>query len=163
MSSLLKDLKAIAKCCQRKITFLDKKKINKSWYPLTGSACFVISTVMGVIPVLAEGSYQIEVRDETGAVPTTINGQGFLEYDSTYSITASGIPIRQRPMFVDVHNSGEVINISACGVDDSDQIRVQIYYHPPGTFNEYTSPLPTGTQVLDQTLSTSTTGVGRVA
>ncbi|MDJ0735200.1 MAG: hypothetical protein QNJ47_14240 [Nostocaceae cyanobacterium] len=139
------------------------RKPYKWRHQLIGGACLLISTVLGITPALAEGSYQLEVRDETGGVPTTINGQGFLEYNSSYSSTASGIPVRQRPMFVDVHNSGEVINISACGVDDNDQIRVQIYYHPPGTFNEYTSPLPTGTQVLDQTLSTSTTGVGRVA
>lgn len=126
-------------------------------------AILAIVSLGEVKPAQAEGSYQLERRDETGAVPITINGQGFLEYNSSYSSTASGIPIRTRPMFVDVLNNDEVINISACGLNDNDRVQVQVYYHPPNSFDEFTNPLPNGTLVLNQVLSTNTTGVGRVA
>lgn len=111
----------------------------------------LVGTTLGMMwlpsKAVAEGSYQLELRDETGTVPTQF--QGLLEYDSTYSNpTSSGITQKNRPIYVDVQ-AGEVINVSACGRSDSDSVEVEIYYHSSGTFNEYTSLPPIGTKVAD--------------
>lgn len=108
-------------------------------------------TTLGMLWVpskaLAEGSYQLELRDETNSVPTQF--QGLLEYDSTYSgASSSGITQKDRPLYVDVQ-AGEVINVSACGRGNADSVEVEIYYHPPGTFNEFTTLPPLGTKVAD--------------
>ena len=119
-------------------------------------ACTAITTAatltMGgsLNPVLAEGSYQLEYRDELGGLPSnSAYSQGLLEYNSSYQSSAAQIPLRNRPIYLDVLQNGEVINISACGVQNTDDMQVQLYYHPPGTFNQYTDPAPVGTQVVD--------------
>lgn len=100
-------------------------------------------------PVMAEGSFQLELRDgNPNSIPA--ESQGLLEYDSTYSgPTTSGITQKDRPIYVDVQ-AGEVINISACGRNNSDSVEVELFYHPPGTFDEFTSPPPISlTKVAD--------------
>ncbi|MGB5439328.1 MAG: SdrD B-like domain-containing protein [Gammaproteobacteria bacterium] len=81
----------------------------------------------------AEGSKQVGLT------------QPLYEYGATQALL---LPMN-RPLYVDIASAGEVINFSLCGNANSDQLRVQLRN-------------PVGTIVLDQTLSTATTGVGRV-
>lgn len=88
--------------------------------------------------VRSEGSFQF------GASPTTtLNQQGLIEYDSPYNDaggTTTGIGQLKRPIFVDIQNANEIINISACGNAFTDDWKADIYYvgaQPPTDSNSY--------------------------
>ncbi len=69
-------------------------------------------------PILAEGSYQI-------GSPY----QALAEYDSQYdNVGATGLTKIKRPIYVDILSSGEVINVSTCGLAFGDDWSVEIYY-----------------------------------
>ncbi|MGB5505369.1 MAG: hypothetical protein WBM70_01645, partial [Sulfurovum sp.] len=87
--------------------------------------------------VFAEGSWQMGLKE--GAT----HEQPLFEYDNSYNNTDTGIEAKLRPLYVDIVNANEVINISLCAVNDSDDIRIEIYDE-------------TGTTQLDT--FTSTTG-----
>jgi len=82
-----------------------------------------------VLPAIAEGSYQL------GQSPgTTQSKQTLIEYASTYSDpggTTTNIQQKNRPIYVDIKNAGEVINVSACGNAFGDDWEVDIYYVGP--------------------------------
>jgi uncharacterized repeat protein (TIGR01451 family) len=75
--------------------------------------------VLGVaLPAAAEGSYQL-------GDPY----QALFEYDSPYeNISAVGLTRINRPIYVDIQSTGEVINVSACGTVFDDDWEVDIYY-----------------------------------
>jgi len=86
----------------------------------------------------AEGSWQMGLNE--GAT----HEQPLFEYDNSYNNTDTGIEAKLRPLYVDIVNANEVINISLCAVNNDNDIRIEIY-------NE------TGTTQLNTTF-TSTSG-----
>ncbi|MGB3199455.1 MAG: hypothetical protein WBA99_01045 [Nodosilinea sp.] len=70
-----------------------------------------------------------------------------------------GIAVKPRPLYVDVVNVGEVINVAACGGADANNLTVEIYRHAPGSLQNF--PPPAGTQVLAPTALS--TAAGKIA
>ncbi|MCY7334188.1 MAG: GEVED domain-containing protein [Pseudanabaena sp. CAN_BIN31] len=79
-----------------------------------------------VLPAIAEGSFQL------GPSPgTALSNQALIEYDSPYSdpgSTTTGIQQLNRPLYIDIASAGEVINVSACGNNFTDDWEVDLYY-----------------------------------
>lgn len=86
--------------------------------------------------VRAEGSYQ-----------TGLN-QSLFEYGGT----DPGFAPLDRPVYVDLFADGEIVNISLCGVSDTDDLRIQIFETSPDVDGE---PV-TGSEVFDVTTSGAT-------
>jgi SdrD B-like domain len=69
----------------------------------------------------AEGSWQFGLSEgETHTQP-------LFEYDNNYNAAATGLQPENRPLYVDLLNDNEVINISLCGTADGDDIRIEIW------------------------------------
>ena len=117
--------------------------------------------------VRSEGSFQFGVSPTT-----TLNRQGLFEYDSPYSDptgTTTGIAARNRPIYVDIQSANEIINVSACGHEFTDNWSVDIFYNgaqPPSDNNSFNgnfaaypptsvTPIFTGGTNNDGTIGTS--------
>ena len=87
------------------------------------------SGIIGWIqPANSEGSYQF------GPSPGGQSRQALFEYNALYSDptgTTTGITALQRPIYVDINNADEIINISACGNAWTDDWEVDVYYVGP--------------------------------
>ena len=96
------------------------KKIQKF---LRGLSLAVTGVTLLHFPANAEGTYQI------GPNNSGQNYQSLFEYNSNYDSAASGlVPAINRPIYVDILEAGEVINVSACGSSFGDDWEVDIYY-----------------------------------
>ncbi len=89
----------------------DRRHDRLSLCSLCGVALALLAMLGAAAPVWAEGSFQFGLRQ-----PLT-----------EYGYTAGNIPRGDRPVFVDIANLGETINVSICGTADSDTLRVEIY------------------------------------
>ena len=69
----------------------------------------------------AEGSWQF------GLAEGLTHAQPLFEYDNNYSASATGLQPEPRPLYVDLIDSTEVINVSLCGTADDDDIRIEIW------------------------------------
>ncbi len=96
------------------------KKIQKF---LRGLSLAVTGVTLLHFPANAEGTYQI------GPNNSGQNYQSLFEYNLNYDSAASGlVPAINRPIYVDILEAGEVINVSACGSSFGDDWEVDIYY-----------------------------------
>lgn len=92
--------------------------------------------------VHAEGSFQVGLT------------QALYDYDGRNSASINPI---DRPIFVDIVAPGEVINISLCGSQDSDALRIEIY----DAFFGF-DPIPnTGTLLFSQNLTSGNIACNR--
>jgi uncharacterized repeat protein (TIGR01451 family) len=141
-------LKKYQKICSKNMMKIPPKmptKLSKniSFLGLSLVSCFSFCT-----SVLAEGSYQI-------GTPY----QALAEYNSQYNnVAATGLTQIKRPIYVDIATAGEVINISACGLNFTDDWSVEIYY-VGADMNDFsgtraTYPPPSGTLVHTSTTRT---------
>jgi hypothetical protein len=103
--------------------FLTKKIVRRF---LCGLSLAATGATLLHFPAYAEGTYQIGPNNGGKSY------QGLFEYDSNYASADSGlVPAINRPIYVDIVQAGEVINISACGFAFSHAWEVDIYYIGP--------------------------------
>jgi uncharacterized repeat protein (TIGR01451 family) len=110
-------------------TYLNKF-LRKNTVPrlLCGLTLGAMGSTIFCALVLAEGSYQF------GSSPGTNNSnQALFEYDAEYTGggAATGIGDKNRPIYVDIKNAGEVINVAVCGEEWVDDWSVDLYYVGP--------------------------------
>jgi CshA-type fibril repeat protein len=141
-----------------------QNKLN--WLKSMMNGCRIGAVILALLVILvtashekvfAEGSWQMGLFE----TDTINHAQPLLDYQSNCYGASSGLrkdPLanRTRPIYVDILNANEVINIYACGSNTTDQVTVEIYQTsgPPN--------FTTGTQVHTTTI-TSTTDAGYVA
>jgi len=100
------------------------------------------------LPALGEGSWQFGLQEGP------LHEQPLFEYNSSYENDDTGLQADLRPVFVDVLQAGEVINISLCGIADADAIRAEIW-NASGTQQLGSFASGTGNISCDSDLSTA--------
>ncbi|MFE4105654.1 lamin tail domain-containing protein [Almyronema epifaneia] len=97
----------------------------KTWRPLSSLGVAALSWVCFASSAFAEGSYQINTNSNGGY-------QHLYEYETRLSAGVTRFAPYDRPLYVDIKTSGEVINVFICARDTTtstavDRVRVQIY------------------------------------
>jgi len=111
-------------------------------FALAASLSFSALLGLGPSEALAEGTAQIGI------------GQDIVEYGITYDNTTSGVFSPNHAIYVDITNPGEIINVSVCGEENSDDVRIEIYNTTPNPIDSVLVPT-SGTQLLSQPLTES--------
>jgi len=77
------------------------------------------------VSLQAEGSWQMGLKDATRHHD---HNQALFQWDSTYSDPANtGIEQEERPLYVDILNPGEIINIHLCGENNNNDLRIEFW------------------------------------
>ncbi|MCW8821823.1 MAG: hypothetical protein OQK45_06325, partial [Sulfurovum sp.] len=97
----------------------------------------------------AEGSWQMGLKEGS------THNQPLLDYYSYAQSDQSGLTREYRPLYVDILNANEVINVHACGNADADNLRILI-------FDDTAIPGNDTTGLIDSTTITGT-GPGWIA
>ncbi|MEM9806632.1 MAG: hypothetical protein AAF959_15265 [Cyanobacteria bacterium P01_D01_bin.56] len=107
-----------------------------------------IATLLGLAsPARSEGSAQIGTN------------QPIFEYGVSFSNTSTGIFSPNHAIYVDITSPGEVINISVCGEDNTDDIRIEIYSTTPNATDPVLVPT-TGALLTTENLTDSNVDCG---
>ena len=107
-----------------------------------------IATLLGLAsPARSEGSAQIGTN------------QPIFEYGVSFSNTSTGIFSPNHAIYIDITSPGEVINISVCGEDNTDDIRIEIYSTTPNATDPVLVPT-TGALLTTENLTDSNVDCG---
>ena len=69
----------------------------------------------------AEGSWQMGLNKGAS------HNQPLFDWNNQEHGSATGLEVKKRPLYVDILNDNEIINIHACGTSDHHDLRIQIY------------------------------------
>lgn len=94
----------------------------------------------------AEGSVQVGLGSTDPAQP-------FNQFLFDYNVTNTFIKTPTRPIYVDIRNANEVINISLCGSADSDPLKIEIYNSSGTNVANFVPTATEGKVLCNSTLS----------
>jgi len=86
------------------------------------------------VSLQAEGSWQMGLKEGSS------HNQPLFEWNSQEHSTATGLEIKERPLYVDILNTNEIINIHVCGKQNSNRLKIEIY-NESGTSRLYQKTL----------------------
>jgi len=82
---------------------------------------FFMVFLLSSVSLQAEGSWQMGLEEGTGHV------QNLFQWDTPEVAISQGITLQKRPLYVDILDKDEIINIHLCGENTSDNLRIEIW------------------------------------
>jgi len=101
--------------------------------------------------VYGEGTWQLGLSEGAS------HEQPLFEYDNNFNNDATGLEPYPRPLYVDILSDTEVINISLCGTQNTDDIRIEVW-DEAGTTQLNTTYTNTGSNITCNNDLTGTLG-----
>ena len=91
------------------------------WLWVRAFALFSFLVLGSGTHLFAEGSWQMGLKDGL------TYEQPLFQWNSSYNSDATGLEVKERPLYIDINNASETINIHVCGTANTDDLTIEIY------------------------------------